>query len=504
METLRHSSAQERTTLRSELAQSEENIRHLRDRIEVLEQRTSADCMALGAPLSVDERVQGLLGERTLLERQLEEAHLHLADIKSSWSNKITSLETQVGRLCRQAAEEGAERRRAEKECERLEERIQQLETELVNATESAVEKTALAREIEQLRNELDVAVQKKDDIQGQLKDTRSSLEDNIKRLQEELNYERTKLAKLQAESETEITMLRDEIFELKKSMSAATETNQNQLHQLQLQLEAERLKCAELLITLEKERSEREASVKSSAEVSKQVDLSNERLHLQQIELETLQSEIKHLQGTLASKEQELLLIQEESHQATSRVQELVKEKELYVVTSNNERELRKTIAELEMQLLDKNKNIKQLQQRLGDMKKTLQKELNLHPGGYGDSGSNGTTSSGSEDTSAAVLAPSSSHQVSHRKLQQQAGATSNPDGCNDVNFQYLKHVLIKFLTSREYEAKHLTRAVATLLHFSPEEERLLRETLEWKMSWFGSRPSLGFGQTAKTIPPS
>jgi len=52
--------------------------------------------------------------------------------------------------------------------------------------------------------------------------------------------------------------------------------------------------------------------------------------------------------------------------------------------------------------------------------------------------------------------------------------------------------------------KALHLTRAVATLLHFSPEEERLLQETLEWKMSWFGTRPNLGFGQTAKAIPPS
>lgn len=53
-------------------------------------------------------------------------------------------------------------------------------------------------------------------------------------------------------------------------------------------------------------------------------------------------------------------------------------------------------------------------------------------------------------------------------------------------------------------FKALHLTRAVATLLHFSPEEERLLQETLEWKMSWFGTRPNLGFGQTAKAIPPS
>jgi hypothetical protein len=45
---------------------------------------------------SVEETVQALREERALLERRLEEAHIHLADIKSSWSSKIASLETQV------------------------------------------------------------------------------------------------------------------------------------------------------------------------------------------------------------------------------------------------------------------------------------------------------------------------------------------------------------------------------------------------------------------------
>lgn len=99
--------------------------------------------------------------------------------------------------------------------------------------------------------------------------------------------------------------------------------------------------------------------------------------------------------------------------------------------------------------------------------MKKTLQRELNIHPGSFGpETGSNGTTSSGSasEDASAAVLAPSSSHQVSQRRLQQQAGATSTPVDYNDVNFQYLKHVLIKFLTSREYEVSYALSNSITL----------------------------------------
>jgi len=149
------------------------------------------------------------------------------------------------------------------------------------------------------------------------------------------------------------------------------------------------------------------------------------------------------------------------------------------------SERILKSSLLDLEEQISEKNKTIKVLQQRLTDMKKTLQRELKI-PSSLLDNDA---------DASAAILNPSSSKTVTARHTNSRE---------DDVNFKYLKHVLIKFLTSREYEALHLTRAVATLLHFSPEEERLLQETLEWKMSWFGTRPNLGFGQTAKAIPPS
>lgn len=76
----------------------------------------------------------------------------------------------------------------------------------------------------------------------------------------------------------------------------------------------------------------------------------------------------------------------------------------------------------------------IKVLQQRLGDMKKTLQRELKI-PSSSLDS---------DVETSAAILNPSSSKTVT---------AGHNNTGEEDVNFKYLKHVLIKFLTSREYE---------------------------------------------------
>lgn len=86
MESLRHSSARDLAALATELAKSEEERRHLSDLVAVLRQRVANET-------SSDEQVNL---ERKLLEQRLEEAHLHLADIKTSWSDKIAALETQV------------------------------------------------------------------------------------------------------------------------------------------------------------------------------------------------------------------------------------------------------------------------------------------------------------------------------------------------------------------------------------------------------------------------
>jgi len=66
--------------------------------------------------------------------------------------------------------------------------------------------------------------------------------------------------------------------------------------------------------------------------------------------------------------------------------------------------------------------------------MKKTLQRELKI-PSSSLDNDT---------DASVAILNPSSSKTVTARY---------NNSREDDVNFKYLKHVLIKFLTSREYE---------------------------------------------------
>lgn len=176
---------------------------------------------------------------------------------------------------------------------------------------------------------------------------------------------------------------------------------------------------------------------------------------------------------------------------------------------------------------LNEKNKLIKNLQQRLNDMKKTLQRELKYQSLPNESKKISSLESVTCVNTPSAVQQINSSkpgeqtapnftpllnssappqstqnnHQLQNRRTSSTIGFTHKPfNNTNnnaqlshlhdDVNFKYLKHVVLKFLTSREYEAIHLVKAVSVLLNFTNEEEKILKETLEWKMSWFGSRP--------------
>jgi len=94
--------------------------------------------------------------------------------------------------------------------------------------------------------------------------------------------------------------------------------------------------------------------------------------------------------------------------------------------------------------------------------------------------------TNSSSSSSAAATTTTAKNQKNGHRS------SIDGPAPINATNFKYLKHVLLKFMTSTEDEAIHLIRAVSTLLNFSADEERLLRETLDYKMSWFGKMSRL------------
>lgn len=90
--------------------------------------------MNFSSNASKDEKVQSLLRERRMLEQRLEEAHLHLSDIKGTWSAQNMALETQVDRLSRQVAAETTEKRKALKAQDEMVEKMKQITFHLEKA----------------------------------------------------------------------------------------------------------------------------------------------------------------------------------------------------------------------------------------------------------------------------------------------------------------------------------------------------------------------------------
>ncbi|KAL1457923.1 hypothetical protein WDU94_008103 [Cyamophila willieti] len=431
IECLRHSSERERWTLSSKLAQSEETVRHLRDRVEVLMKRTELKESADGG--DENSALTALREERSLLERRLEEAHIHLSDIKSSWSSKIASLETQVERLSRQAGEEGAERRKSDNLISQLEKKFKEAET--LNE--------GLSLKLDRIKMERDSLATELKTLTAETSSTESDSNAKYQEMVKELEDLRIKFEDSEIQSSHTNEQLKIDVQSLMRS------------------LEDEKLKVKELEQSLDEERRQRDEAFLRNAQMSQTIQLAQCDLRNSQQENDDLL--VKLNQYELASKRK------------NSDVEKLTTELTELKSQMNN----KATTSDLENELSEKNKTIRMLQQRLSDLKKTLQEELRNHTTSNGStrvSPSESRNHTSGEDTPPVVQPVSSSSN----------GVKTSED---DVNFKYLKHVIIKFLTCREYEAQHLTRAVSVLLRLSAEEEQHLRDTLDMRASWWPSR---------------
>ncbi|XP_059476920.1 golgin subfamily A member 1-like isoform X2 [Neocloeon triangulifer] len=475
---------------------------------------------------------------KDLAERRLEEARLELSDVKAKWCQQVTALETQVARLSVQAGEEGAERRAAEERLREAEGRMNTLTLERDAALERAAKEgqssdqefvlkdqvsslEAAKKELEgrcssleKTASECERLKEKISEVEKVASETQKSLESKIQEVEKaskereanekrksaelvkvsrEIREEKSKLekkvAELESETQKSVTLTKEKEAELEKAIkeNQALVEKCKKLEELESEVKALKMCCEHV--------GRVEAEKKALEEKCASLETNQRNLELE----ETLQNTITRLEGECLSVAEKARFLEEKASKTDKDLAEANSEKDQLLLRNAslsqqselNCRELQEEISELklalkkqapksqidelnnkisdlETQLAEKNKNVKTLTQRLADMKKTLQKEMK---------GADAVAS------------------------QQPAEKVENKV---DVNHEYLKHVVLKFFTSREYEAQHLTKAVATLLHFTPEEERLLRETLDWKMSWFGSKPRLGNGQTAKNIPPS
>ncbi|XP_026328202.1 golgin subfamily A member 1-like isoform X2 [Hyposmocoma kahamanoa] len=379
--------------------------------------------------------------EHAVLTRQLQEAKMALADVKTSWSGQIASLETQVARLSRQAGEEGAERRRVEGEKKELQEKLVNITAELEKTRQQLANSDAkvvrlngevhsLAMEVKSLRNSASHAGEKAMDLQTKIEE----LTQENKELSEALENERT-LVKILKEKVDKSNRLYDEQQAEMNHLNSVVTDMQHDFIDVQRKYD--------------KEKREKDEALLRNAHMSQSIEMSQCNVRYQETEITDLKAKITELEGIVAQHKEiqaECMLIKENEVARKTEIEQL---KTRIHEMAESESTLKKTIQDLETEICDKNKKIKTLDNRISDMKKTLQRELQ-----------------------------STKSDLSSAEEQ-------------DISRRYLKHVVLRFLTARELEARQLTRALSVLLRLTAHEEALLRSALPPRTglsSWFPS----------------
>ncbi|UJR37089.1 hypothetical protein I4U23_029793 [Adineta vaga] len=357
--------------------------------------------------------------------------------------------------------------------------------------------------------------------------------DEDIQRLTQETN-----------ELQNEMIELRNKLTDLHSRRNSTTD-NTTKTHHLQKQIETLRSDNENLKSTMKSLRTqlndveaERDdllikstdiSDLKSNDDFQRQLDRQKAENEQQKIELTKLRQMLIERDAIIEEQDRRLLVDHETQSMQTDEDTSFVQ------VLAEPDVD---TISKLQAEIDDKNRTIKNLQQRYNDLRKTLQREFHasipkdLNQMGSSKTNSNtpssptnlplihyDTSATSQSDVDAAKRASTARQMTAVRKnvsfTTATAAASATPailphtlvestsikpqknghrssvsDGqtpANGTNFKYLKHVLLKFMTSTEEEAIHLIRAVSTLLNFSADEERLLRETLDYKMSWFG-----------------
>ncbi|KAM4850409.1 golgin subfamily A member 1 isoform X3 [Urocitellus parryii] len=426
----------------AETQEKEKLITHLQEKVASLEKRLEQN-------LSGEEHVQELLREVKELEQSLQASEERLRQSR----DVVAAQDAQIQELAAANRDSSLAQQQAltlEQQCR---ERTHVLEAQMAALAQAqAADQTAAEcrmRELEQenaalkeSRNEFEHSLQHHQFELKKLKEEWSQREivsvamaqalEEVRKQREELQQQATELTasidkknqSLQEKAE-ELLQKEQEILQLEKGHASAM----LQMHQLQSELEALRSQRAEeVLVT-------------------------------------AVQEELPRLQG-------------QEPHVTSEAMQDPMCQLPAADGTPNGEvgamdlGRLQKEKQDLEQQLTEKNKTIKQMQQRMLELKKTLQKELKIRP-----------------DSELFEVREKPGPEMPNMA----PSVTNNADltDAREINFEYLKHVVLKFMSCRESEAFHLIKAVSVLLNFSQEEENMLKETLEYKMSWFGSKPA-------------
>ncbi|XP_038011901.1 golgin subfamily A member 1 isoform X3 [Motacilla alba alba] len=485
-ESLKVEYEQQKQKMTFELAERDRLTEQLQEKVSSLEKKLERN-------LSGDEHVHELLKEKAALEQRLEESRQQVLTDRTQHSQALNQLETQNKELEEKLRIATETLKKSKETAADQDLKIQKLQTDLederklqqqilsekhqygekvtglesqITALEKAweLDKTTTQHRISQLEKENEILKGSKEGYESSLKQQEAELS----RLKNEMSSRETVSVEI-AKALEETRKQREELQQQVSHLNALIKDKDQLIDE----------KC-DLLLRQKEELNQLSQDHEAVLLQVHQLQLDIEARQSQAVEIEeTARKEIDELklqvQECLLAREHEKNVLEpEESTRALNN--EHLPSPENSVVEQNGEVaaadvvQLQKDNRELEQQIAEKNKMIKQLQQRMAELKKTLQKELKIRP------------DSEVPELRANPEVPNASVTVTNN---------SDLNDSREINFEYLKHVVLKFMSCRESEAFHLIKAVSVLLNFSQEEENMLKETLEYKMSWFGSKPS-------------
>lgn len=475
---LRQTHALYKNKVSMELEQNEGEIAQLKERVGDLQQRVD------DSKLSGNDQVQAIEKEREQLENRLRETRDQLNELRANSNDRTNTLGSLVStlneRLERKESELTECKRRYDQDYESWKSQNFQLEQELAILKEESLSgKRSSDRQTASLEGQvmrLEAAREKeKSEMQTKL--------DQLKMIENEYSRQEDTYKQQIADLEEEKEQLQNELLskaEENRQVSLCLEDAMRETNELKSQLDSPSHVVSNLgpeaLENLKEELNNTKDRYQNAEEVLKQREKTISELRKAVAEKEELlnrsTTKIRQYEENNRYIGNDRIYSPEsrDSHKLITNLRERVKEleeqlqeREMLLLDENELRDLRKDNNRLEKDLEDKDKKIKLLQAKNIELKKAFQRELKMAaPGGEPVQRSPGTPNGD-------VIVHSDEEKERQDYLE--------------VNFKYLKHVVLKYMCSTNKQSRQLINVIGHLLRFTPKEHACVREAMEWKL---------------------
>lgn len=340
------------------------------------------------------------------------------------------------------------------------------------------IEIAKLQAEIETLNVTLKV---RDSEIKAKKEDLKREKENHASTLQT-VNAKHIKLSNLEAEIESLKYTLGDRLMQLREAQKLGDQLEEK-VESLQDSINTKEKTLCEISLHNEELSRHFDTMSEEKTRLLSVIDGLNAECHHQR-------EQVSSLTDTTIKQVEALKTLTDDNSAIKGELSQLKESIPTLIQSSDLVKSLEERRNQLEDDLEEKKQAVRHLQLRSNEMKKMLQKEIKS---GAGDPiSSHPGPNSGQESPRNVTPTFSMLPHPNGMDSREASPLADVSDPTSSVTLAYMRHVIFKFLTSPEVESKQMTRALATILQFTKEEEKRLQDHLDWKMSWFGPKPKL------------